>query len=72
VQRWLKYKLQQYGVSGRMFNWISQYLHNRKARAGLNGYRSRKKLLKEGLPQGGVRSTTLFLIFTDDIIMELP
>jgi hypothetical protein len=47
----LKYKLQQYGVSDRMFNLVSQYLHNLKARTSLNGHKSRKKLLKQCLPK---------------------
>ena len=68
----LKLKLQKSGVSGCMFKWISQYLNNRQARVHLNGAWSRKKTLKEGVPQGGVLSPTLFLVFINDIVRELP
>ena len=51
-----------------MYRWLSQYLENRKARVQLNGCYSRKKTLREGVPQGGVLSPTLFLIYINDIM----
>ena len=68
----LRLKLQKSGVSGCMFQWILQYLINRKARVHVNGSFSRKKTLKEGVPQGGVLSPTLFLVFINDIVRDLP
>ena len=68
----LRLKLKQCGVSGHMYQWISQFLTNRKARVHVNGAYSRKKVLKEGVPQGGVLSPTLFLVFINDIIKDLP
>ena len=68
----LRQKLRKSGVAGCMYHWISQYLTNRKARAHVNGSYSRKKTLKEGVPQGGVLSPTLFLMFINDIAKELP
>ena len=68
----LRRKLQQSGVTGCMYQWISQYLNNRKARVHVNGSYSRKKTLREGVPQGGVLSPTLFLVFINDIIRDLP
>ena len=64
----LRLKLQIAGVKGKMYNWISQYLTNRKARVHLDGSYSRKKTLKHGVPQGGVLSSTLFLVFINDIL----
>ena len=55
-----------------MFKWISQYLHNRNARVQMGGSYSRKRILKEGVPQGGVLSPTLFIIFINDILKDLP
>jgi ribonuclease HI len=68
----LRLKLQKSGVSGCMYQWISQYLNNRKARVHVNGTYSRKKTLKQGVPQGGVLSPTLFLVFINDIVRDLP
>ena len=55
-----------------MFRWISQYLNNRKARVNIDGDHSRKKVLREGVPQGGVLSPTLFLVFINDIMKDMP
>ena len=68
----LRRKLQKSGVTGYMYQWISQYLNNRKARVHVNGSYSRKKTLREGVPQGGVLSPTLFLVFINDIVGDLP
>ena len=57
---------------GCMYQWISQYLINRKARVHLNGTYSHKKTLKEGVPQGGGLSPTLFLVFIKDIVRDMP
>ena len=68
----LRLKLRQCGVSGHMYQWISQFLTNRRARVHVNGAYSRKKVLKEGVPQGGVLSPTLFLVFINDILKDMP
>ena len=67
----LRLKLHKSGISGFINEWISQYLNNRTARAQVNGAHSRQKTLREGVPQGGVLSPTLFLIYVNDIIAEL-
>ena len=59
----LRLELRKNGISGCMYRWLSQYLENRKARVQLNGCYSRKKTLREGVPQGGILSPTLFLIY---------
>ena len=68
----LRLKLHKSGISGCMYEWISQYLNNTTARTHVNGAHSRQKTLREGVPQGGVLSPTLFLIYVNDIIAELP
>ena len=65
-------KAQRCGIGGKMYRWISSFLLNRKARVTVDGKVSRKFLLRHGVPQGGVISPTLFLIFKDDLVKELP
>ena len=67
----LRLKLRESGVCGNMFRWISQYLNNRKARVHVDGEYSKKKVLREGVPQGGVLSPTLFLVFINDIMKDM-
>ena len=60
-------KLKRAKITHKMFAWIKNYLTNRKARVVTRGYKSRQESLKNGVPQGGVLSPTLFLLFIDDI-----
>ena len=65
-------KMRDCNLKDRMYRWVKSYLHNRKARVQLDGCLSRKVLLRHGVPQGGVISPTLFLIFINDLMKELP
>ena len=51
------------GIQGNMYNWIQNVLTRTHARVKLNGKRSKLVHLQEGVPQGGVISPTLFIIF---------
>jgi len=55
-----------------MFKWIGQYLTKRKARVKVKHHKSKIKELKHDVPQGGVLSPTLFLIFIKDILENMP
>ena len=59
-------KLMRNGVANNMFKWIQSYLFNRRARVSLDQLSSRKILLRQGVPQGGV------LVFINDLVSELP
>ena len=53
-----------------MFNWIENYLFQRIARVKLDGHLSSRVKIREGVPQGGVISPTLFVVFIDDITVQ--
>ena len=60
-------KLQNTGITGKMFDWISDFLRQRTARVKLQNKLSHVVKIREGVPQGGVISPTLFNIFINDI-----
>ena len=65
-------KLKKCNITGNMFRWTKSYLNNRRARIIINNTRSKKILLRHGVPQGGVISPTLFLVFINDLIKKCP
>ena len=68
----LHLKLAKMGVGGKMLSCIEQFLLNRSARVRVGNHQSQKKVLRDGVPQGGVLSPTLFTIFVNDIFDSLP
>ena len=55
-----------------MYSWIKSYLFHRTARVKLDGKLSKLVTLREGVPQGGVISPTLFLVYINDLVSNLP
>ena len=64
-------KLLRAGVTGHMFKWIKSFLHHRTARVKLGSNLSYTFKVREGVPQGGVISPTLFVVFINDITANL-
>ena len=65
---WTKGLLLKTNITHKMYNWIKQYIHNRKAKVCLKGKYSRTASFKQGVHQGRVLSPSLFLIFLNDLI----
>ena len=59
------------GVRCKMYMWIQHFLSSRTARVKPDGTLSKKVCLRKGVPQGGVLSPTLFLVYINDILTTI-
>ncbi|GFN94432.1 reverse transcriptase-like protein [Plakobranchus ocellatus] len=63
----LEVRLQEHGITGRMYGWLKAFLTELFIRTQIKGTLSRTRPLADRLPQGSARSCTLFLIFMNNI-----
>ena len=56
----LIFKLKSYGVEGKLFLLLKNYLHNREQRVALNGQTFELKIICSGVPQGSVLGLPFF------------
>ena len=61
-------KLENLGIRGLALKWLRSYLTQRLQYVFYNGAASREKTIMCGVPQGGILSPLLFLLFINDIV----
>ena len=64
-------KLRALGFAGKLLHWLADYLRNRSMKVILDGRSSSTKFINAGVPQGSILGPLLFIIFIDDITLDI-
>ena len=63
----LLHKLKSYGISGKVFGFVSSFLRNRRLQVVLDGKSSQEYPVNDGVPQSSILGLTLFLLYINDL-----
>ena len=69
--RGLLKKLESIGIRGSLLDWVQNYLSGRKQRVVINNASSDWSFIKAGVPQGSILVPQFFIIFINDIVIDI-
>ena len=63
-------KMKMYGISGKVYDWIKNFLSDRSQTVVVDGAKSSFQEVKSGVPQGTVLGPVFFILYVIDMVMS--